>query len=77
MGWMASLNGHEFEQTLRHGKGQGSLAYCSLWDHEESNVTWWVTEQQQQRKDLPLLLKSKEMPVQWISPLLPVMGIAV
>ena len=24
------LNGHEFEQTLRDGKGQGSLDYCSL-----------------------------------------------
>ena len=24
------LHGHEFEQTLRDGKGQGSLDYCSL-----------------------------------------------
>ena len=22
------------------GEGQGDLAYCSPWGHEESNVTW-------------------------------------
>ena len=27
--WMASLTGHEFEQTLRDGEGQGSLMCCS------------------------------------------------
>ena len=27
------LNGHEFEQALRDGEGQGSLAYCSSWGH--------------------------------------------
>ena len=27
------LNGHEFEQTLGDGEGQGSLAYCSPWGH--------------------------------------------
>ena len=32
MGWMASLNGQEFEQTPRAGKGQGSLACCSHWE---------------------------------------------
>ena len=26
------LNGHEFEQTPGDTEGQGSLAYCSLWD---------------------------------------------
>ena len=25
------LNGHEFEQALRDGEGQGSLACCSPW----------------------------------------------
>ena len=25
------LSGHEFEQTLRDSKGQGSLAYCGPW----------------------------------------------
>ena len=33
------LNGHEFEQTLRDGKRQGSLVYCSPWGCKESNTT--------------------------------------
>ena len=31
VGWYYSLNGHEFEQTLRDNEGQGSLACCSSW----------------------------------------------
>ena len=30
VGWHHQLDGHEFEQTLGDGKGQGSLACCSL-----------------------------------------------
>ena len=33
------LNGHEFEQTLGEGEGQGSLACCSPWDHKDSGTT--------------------------------------
>ena len=33
------LNGHEFEQTLRDGEGQGSLACCSPWGHKELDMT--------------------------------------
>ena len=33
------LNGHEFEQTLRDGEGQGSLACCSSWGHKELDMT--------------------------------------
>ena len=33
------LNGHEFEQALGDGDGQGSLACCSPWGHKESGVT--------------------------------------
>ena len=29
--WHHQLNGHEFEQTLEDGEGQGSLACCSPW----------------------------------------------
>ena len=29
VGWHHQLNGHEFEQTLGDGKGQGSLVCCS------------------------------------------------
>ena len=34
-GWHQQLNGHEFEQALGVGDGQGSLACCSPWVHKE------------------------------------------
>ena len=33
------LNGHELEQALGFGDGQGSLASCSPWDHTQSDMT--------------------------------------
>ena len=36
--WNHWLNGHEFEQALGVGDGQGSLAFCSLW--VTKNQTW-------------------------------------
>ena len=39
VGWHHQLNGHEFEQALRDGKGQGSLVCCSPWGHKELDTT--------------------------------------
>ena len=39
VGWHHRLNGHEFEQTLWVGDGQGSLACCSPWGCKELNMT--------------------------------------
>ena len=39
VGWHRQLNGHEFEQTLWDGEGQGSLVCCSPWDRKESDTT--------------------------------------
>ena len=39
VGWHHQLNGHEFEQALRDGDGQGSLLCCSPWGHKESDMT--------------------------------------
>ena len=33
------LAGHEFEQALGVGDGQGSLACCSPWGRKESDMT--------------------------------------
>ena len=35
MRWLGvhRLNGHEFEQTLGDGEGQGSLVCCGPWGH--------------------------------------------
>ena len=38
-GWHYQLHGHEFEHTLGVGDGQGSLACCSPWGHNESDMT--------------------------------------
>ena len=38
-GWHHRLNGHEFEQALGAGEGQGSLACCSPWGYKELDVT--------------------------------------
>ena len=38
-GWLHRLNGHEFEQALGVGEGQGSLACCSSWGCKESDMT--------------------------------------
>ena len=37
-GWHHRLDGHEFEQTLGAGDGQGGLAYC-VHGFTDSNVT--------------------------------------
>ena len=38
VGWHHRLDGHEFEQALRVGDGQGSLVCCSSWGHRESDM---------------------------------------
>ena len=37
--WHHRVNGHEFEQALGVGDGQGSLAHCSPWGRKESDTT--------------------------------------
>ena len=39
VGWHHQFDGHEFEQALGIGDGQGSLACCSLWGRKESDTT--------------------------------------
>ena len=39
VGWHHQLNGHEFEQTLGVGDGQGGLACCSPCGHKELGTT--------------------------------------
>ena len=48
VGWHHQLSGHEFEQVLEAGDGQGSLACCGLWGRKESDTTelnpiWRIT----------------------------------
>ena len=39
VGWNHRPNGHESEQALGVGDGQGSLACCSPWCDKESDMT--------------------------------------
>ena len=39
VGWHHRLDGHECEQALGVGDGQGGLVCCSPWDDKESNMT--------------------------------------
>ena len=51
VGWQSQLDGHDFEQALGDGDGQGSLVCCRPWSHKEPDMTeqlnWtepnWVT----------------------------------
>ena len=48
VGWGHWLNGHEFEQALGDGEGQGSLACCSPWGGKE----WGRTERLNNNKSV-------------------------
>ena len=39
VGWHHRLDGHEFEQALGDGEGQGSLVCCSPWVCKELDGT--------------------------------------
>ena len=39
VGWHHRLDGQEFEQVLRVGDGQGSLACCSPWCRKQPHTT--------------------------------------
>ena len=42
VGWHHQLEGHEFEQALGVGDGQGKLECCSPWGSKESDTTEWL-----------------------------------
>ena len=40
--WHYRLDGHEFEQVLGVGDGQGSLVCCSPWGHKKKDTSEWL-----------------------------------
>ena len=38
-GWNPQFDGHEFEQALKVGDGQGDLVCCNPWGRKESDTT--------------------------------------
>ena len=57
------FNGHELGQTPGDGEGQGSLVCCSPWGHVESDMTWWLNNNNTDR-----LVCIWVVPHQWESP---------
>ena len=39
VGWCHQLDGHEFEQALGDGDGQGSLQFCTPWGRKVLDKT--------------------------------------
>ena len=39
VGWPHRFDGHEFDQALGVGDGQGSLECCSPWDRKKLDTT--------------------------------------
>ena len=60
VGWHHQLDGHEFEQALGDGEGQGSLACCSPWGRRESDMTEQL-KNNNKIKHLLLLFLSQEV----------------
>ena len=50
VGWHHRLNGHESEQDLGDGEGQGGLECCSPWGCKESDMTEWLNNNNNERK---------------------------
>ena len=46
IGWHHRLDGHELEQTLGDGEGQGGLAGCSAWGQKELDRTERLNDDQ-------------------------------
>ena len=53
VGWHRQLKGHESEQTLGDGEGQGSLACCSPQGHEESGTAQCLNNNNTERNSFP------------------------
>ena len=49
-GWYNWYSGYEFGQTLGDGEGQGSLVCFSIWGCEESDMTKWLNNKNNNKR---------------------------
>ena len=49
VGWHHCLSEHEFEQTVGDSEGQGCLAFYSLLDRKELNLSWPLNNKKSQK----------------------------
>ena len=60
------LNGHESEQTLGDGEGQGSLVCCSPWGSKELDMTEQMNNNRSHRQELTeRKFEPKQSPCSW------------
>ena len=59
VGWHHQLNGHEFEQALGIGEGQGSLVCCSPWGYKELDMTEQLNWPEEELKSLLIRVKEE------------------
>ena len=57
VGWHHRLTGHEFEQTLGDGEGQGRLACCSSWTQSRTQLSDWTTRRNKDQRSYVLQLR--------------------
>ena len=69
VGWHHQVDGHEFEQDLGVGDGQGGLACCSPWGCKESEMTGRLNNNKP--------AGGTSLVVQWLRILLPIQGVWV
>ena len=62
LGWHHQLNGHEFEQAVGDGEGQGSQACCSRWGHKELDPTKQLNDNNTLFKHLKKKTKQNQDP---------------
>ena len=60
-GWHHQLNGHEFEQALGVGDGQGSLACCSPWGCKVSDMSERLNNNNNIRSRLPAPYEAEDV----------------
>ena len=65
VGWHHLLDGHEFEQALGVGNGQGSLVCCSPWYHKESDTTDWTKYLGWENRNIVAQRISQVQPRRW------------
>ena len=54
VGWHYPFHGHEFEQALGVGNGQGSLMCCSQWDCKELDTSVHLSTELNLKRNLAL-----------------------
>ena len=63
VGWHHRLDGHAFEQAPGVADGQGGLARCSPWGHKESDRTYRLNNEQQQKNEYHLTITTRSFKI--------------